>query len=73
MACIGEKNDDTRKVLMFQVEGKKAFERPVHRWEYTTAVDLKQIWWEGVHLICVAQDRVKWRPIVNTVNPRRVP
>jgi hypothetical protein len=46
VACMGEKGD-TCRVLMFKVEGKKAFERPVRRWEYNTTVDLKQIWWRA--------------------------
>jgi hypothetical protein len=31
------------RVLMFKIEGKKAFERPVPRWEYNTTIDLKKI------------------------------
>jgi hypothetical protein len=58
VACIGEKGD-TCRVLMFKVKGKKAFERPMHRWEYNTIVDLKTNMVEGVHLMRVAQNRVK--------------
>ena len=31
------------RVLVFKIEGKKAYERPLHRWEYNTTIDLKQI------------------------------
>jgi hypothetical protein len=29
-------------------------------------IDLKEIGWEGVNLIRLAQDRDKWRAVVNT-------
>jgi hypothetical protein len=36
-------------------------------------MDLREIGWEGVDWIDMAQDRDKWRALVNTVLNRRVP
>jgi hypothetical protein len=34
---------------------------------------IREIWWEGVDWMHVAQDRNKWRDVVNTVMNLRVP
>jgi hypothetical protein len=44
-----------------------------HRWEDNIRMDLKEIWWEGVDWIQLAQDRDQWRAVVNTVMILRVP
>jgi hypothetical protein len=36
-------------------------------------MDLREIGWDGMDLIDVAQDRDQWRALVNTVMDRRVP
>jgi hypothetical protein len=36
-------------------------------------MDLREIGWEGVDWIHVAQDRVHWQALVNTVMNLRVP
>jgi hypothetical protein len=36
-------------------------------------MDLREIGWDGVDWIELAQDRDQWRPIVNTVMNLRVP
>ena len=36
-------------------------------------MNLKEMGWEDVKLICLAQDREKWRAVVNTVMKLLVP
>jgi hypothetical protein len=36
-------------------------------------MDLKEIWWEGVNWIHLAQDRAQWLVLVDTVMKLRVP
>jgi hypothetical protein len=36
-------------------------------------MDLKEIWWEGVDWIHLAQDKDKWRAPMNTVMSLQVP
>jgi hypothetical protein len=36
-------------------------------------MDLREIEWDGMDLIDLAQDRDQWRPLVNTVINLRVP
>jgi hypothetical protein len=48
-------------------EGKKPLEGPDSRWEYNIEICLREIVWEGVNWIDLAQDRDRWRALVNTV------
>jgi hypothetical protein len=47
--------------------------RPRRTWEDNIRMDLKEIWWEGVDWIHLAQDRNPWRGLVNTVKNHCVP
>jgi hypothetical protein len=49
------------RVLMGKPEGKSPLERPRRRW------DLREIGWKRVDWIQLAQDRDRWRALVNTV------
>jgi hypothetical protein len=60
------------KVMMGKPEGKKPLERPGHRWEYRIRMDLREIGWGNVEWIQLAQDRDRWRGLVNTVMNLRV-
>jgi hypothetical protein len=44
-------------VLVRKSEGNRLVRRPKHRWEDNTRIDLRKIWWEGVDLMHLAQDR----------------
>jgi hypothetical protein len=45
---------------------KKTFERPRHRWEDGIRMDLRKIGWGSVvEWIQLAQDRDRWRALVN--------
>jgi hypothetical protein len=54
-------------------EGKRPPGRPRHRWEDNIRMDLREIGWEGVDWIHMAQDNDQWRAVVNTVMNLRVP
>jgi hypothetical protein len=54
-------------------EGKKPLGRPRRRWVYNIKMDIKEIGWDGMDWIDLAQDRDQGRPLVNTVMNLRVP
>jgi hypothetical protein len=47
--------------------------RPRRRWEDNIKMDLTEIGIDGANWIQLAQDRLQWRPCVNTVMDLRVP
>jgi hypothetical protein len=68
----GEKRNAYR-ILVGKPEGKRPVGRPRRRWLDNIKVDLREIEWDGVDWIDVAQDRDQWRPLVNTVLNLRIP
>jgi hypothetical protein len=44
---------------------KKPLERPRRRWEYNIKIDLREIRLGGMEWINVAQNRDRWRALVN--------
>jgi hypothetical protein len=64
---MGEKRNAYR-ILMGKPEGNRPLGRPRRTW-----VDLREIGWDGVDWIDMAQDRYQWRALVNTVFKLRVP
>ena len=54
-------------------EGKRPLGRPRDRWEDNIKMDLKEVGCEGMDWISVAQDRDRWRALVNAVMNLRVP
>jgi len=65
-ACMGEmKNAFT--ILVGKPEGKRLLVRPRHRWEDNIRMDLRELGWEGVDWIHLAQDRHQWWTLVKTV------
>jgi hypothetical protein len=63
---MGEERNVYR-VLMGKSEGKIPLGRPRHRWEDGIRMDLREIGWGSVDWILLAQDRDRWRALVNTV------
>jgi hypothetical protein len=63
----GEKRNACR-ILVGKPEGNRQLGRPRCMW-----VDLTEIGWSGRDWIDLAQDRDKWRVLVNTVMNLRVP
>jgi hypothetical protein len=66
VARMGEERNVYR-VLMGKPEGKRPLGRPSHRWEDGIRMDLREIGWRSVDWIQLAQDRDRWRALVNTV------
>jgi hypothetical protein len=54
-------------------EGKRPQGRPRRRWVDNIKIDLREIGWDGMDWIDVAQDRDQSRALVNTVMNLRVP
>jgi hypothetical protein len=59
--------------LIEAVEGRRILARPRCRWEDTISVDLREICWEGVDWILLAEDRGQWRASVCMVINLRIP
>jgi hypothetical protein len=54
-------------------EGKRLLGKPRHRWVDNIKLHLGEIGWGGVDWIGLAQDRDKWRALVNAVMSLLVP
>jgi hypothetical protein len=70
VALIGGEEESILFVGMS--EGKGPLGRPRHRWVDNITMDLGEIGWSVTDWIGLAQDRDKWRALVNTVMNRRV-
>jgi hypothetical protein len=64
---------NTYRILVGKPEGKRPLGRPRLRWVHNIKMDLREIGWDGVDWIELAQDRDQWRALVNTVMSLRVP
>jgi len=77
MRCAGHvarmrEGRGVHRVLVGKPEGKRPLQRPRHRWEDNIKMDLQEVggcgdWME------LAQDRDRWRSLVNTVMNFSVP
>jgi hypothetical protein len=72
VARMGEKRYAYR-ILVGKPEGKRPLGRPRRRWVDNIKIDLREIGWNGMDWIDLAQDRDRWRALVNTVMNLRVP
>ena len=57
---------------MVKPEGKVPFGRPRHRWEDNIKMDLQEVECVAMDWIELAQDRDRWRALVNAVTKLRV-
>jgi hypothetical protein len=55
------------RVLMGKPEGKRPFGKPRPRWEDNIKMDLHEVGRGGMGWIDLAEDRVRWRTLVNAV------
>jgi hypothetical protein len=53
-------------------EGKRPLGRPRRRWVDNMKLDLREIGWDDMDWIDLAQDRNQWRDLVKTVMNFRV-
>jgi hypothetical protein len=54
-------------------EGKRPLGRPRLRWVDNIKMDLREIGWDDIDWIGLAQDRDQWKVLVNTAMNLRVP
>jgi hypothetical protein len=60
-------------ILVGRPEGRRSLGRPRRRWEDKIKMDLREIGFRDVDWIRWAQDRDRWRALVNVVMNLRVP
>jgi hypothetical protein len=72
VALTGEKRNAYR-LLVGKPEGRRPLGKPGHMWMDNIKMDLLEISWGGVDWIGLAQDKDKWRALVNAVMTLRVP
>jgi hypothetical protein len=72
VAGMGKKRNVYR-ILVGKLEEKRPLGRTRCKWADNIKIDLREIEWDGMDWIGLAQDRNQWRALVNTVNNLRVP
>jgi hypothetical protein len=67
---VGERRGAYR-ALVGKPEGRRPLGRPKRIWEDNIKMDLRKVGWRGMEWISLAEDRDRWRAVVNTMmNPR---
>jgi hypothetical protein len=61
------------RILVGKPEGKRPLGRPRRRWVDNIEIELREIGWDGMDWIDLAQHRDQWRAVVNKVVNLRVP
>ena len=72
---MGERSG-ARLVVVGKPEGKRPLGRPRHRWEDNIKMDLKEVGcgsMDWIDLADLAQNRDRWRALVNAVMNLQVP
>jgi hypothetical protein len=72
VARIGEKRNAYRLLVGMQ-QGSRPLGRPRLRWMDIIRIDLVEVGWGDVDWVGLAQDRERWRALVNSVLNLRVP
>jgi len=72
VACMGERRGVYR-VLVRKPEGKRQLGKPRRRWEENIKLNLQEVGRGSMDWIELAQDRERWRALVNAVINLRVP
>jgi hypothetical protein len=71
VARVGE--ESVCKVLVGKSEGNRPLGRPRCRWKDNSKVDIQEVEWRIMDWIELAQDRDRYRTLVNVVKNLRVP
>jgi hypothetical protein len=69
-------NGETRnayRLLVGKPKGRRPLGRPRRRWVDNISMDLGEVGWSDVDWIGLAQDRNRWRALLNSVLNLRVP
>jgi hypothetical protein len=61
------------RLLVEKPEGNRPLGRPKRRWVDNIRMDLGEVGWGDVDWIGLAQDRNRWRALVNSVMNLRIP
>ena len=61
------------RVLVWKPEGKRSLGKPRRRWEDNIKMDLQEVGCGYMDWVELAQDRDRWRPLVNAVMNLRIP
>jgi hypothetical protein len=61
------------KIWIEALKGERPFGRPRRRWEDNIRMYLREIWWEILDWMRLAQDREIWRPLMKTIMNLQVP
>jgi hypothetical protein len=72
VVCMG-KVRGAYNILVGKPEGRRPLGRPRRRWEDNIKLDLGEIGFGDVNWIRLAQDRDRWRALVNTMMNLQVP
>jgi hypothetical protein len=72
VARMGEKRN-AYKLLVGKPKGKSPLGRPRRRWVDSIKMNLLDVGWGGVEWIGLAQDRDRWRALLNAFMNFRVP
>jgi hypothetical protein len=68
-----EEKRNAYRLLVGNPEGKRPLGRPRRKWVDNIRMDVGEVRWGDVDWIGLAQDRNRWRPLVNSVLNLRVP
>jgi hypothetical protein len=66
VARMGERRNACR-ILVGKPKGRRPLGRPRRRWVGNIKIDLRQIGWDDIDWIDLAQDRDQWRALVKAV------
>jgi hypothetical protein len=72
VARMGEKRNAYR-ILLGRPDGKRPLGRPRRRRAKNIKIDLRELGWDGMDWIDLAQNMDQWRALVNTVMNLRLP
>jgi hypothetical protein len=60
-------------VLVWKPEGKRPLRKPRCKWEECIKIDLQEVGSGGMHWVVLAQNRGRWRALVNVLMNFRGP